>query len=231
MNLRPKSEISAIRRHLDSLKQAPWLGPARGWWPDSLFHCTDIRNVVNVLKTGELLSRVQANKTGQMQVDVAAPEIIEQTDAEWQDYVRLYFRPRTPTQYRNEGFRPKGQWALNSHCPVPVYLLFRAHNVLSRADCLFTDGNVASGTIPMTNIDDLRQIPFEIVYHDSWFEQGHRQTIVYHRNAEVLIPERLELGAVWAIVCRSQAEYETLIYLLPPSVRVTKVGEQDPSST
>ena len=225
MNLRPKAEISAIRRHLDSLKQAPWLGPARGWWPDSLFHCTDIRNVVNVLKTGELLSRVQANKTGQMQVDVAAPEIIGQTDAEWQDYVRLYFRPRTPTQYRNEGFRPKGQWALHSHCPVPVYLLFRAHNVLSRADCLFTDGNVASGTIPMTNIDDLRQIPFEIVYHDSWFGPNDRSTIVYHRNAEVLIPERLELGAVWAIVCRSQAEYDTLVYLLPPSVRVRWVSK------
>ena len=225
MKLRPKSEISAIRRHLESLKQASWLGPARSWWPDYLFHCTDVRNVVNVLKAGELLSRIQASKTGQLQVDIAAPNIIGQTETEWQDYVRLYFRPRTPTQYRNEGFRPTGQWEYNAHCPVPVYLLFKADEVLSKTDCLFTDGNVAAGTTPMATIDELRQIPFNLVYHDSWFEPNDRSTIVYHRNAEVLVPQRLRLGAVRAIVCRSQAEYETLMYLLPPSAHARWVGK------
>ena len=77
----------------------------------------------------------------------------------------------------------------------------------------------------MTNIDDLRRIPFEKVYHDSSFPPNERSSIVYHRNAEVLIPERLELGAVWAIVCRSQAEYETLIYLLPPRIRARWVNK------
>ena len=139
--------------------------------------------------------------------------------------MRLYFRPRTPTQYRNEGFRPTGQWEYNAHCPVPVYLLFKADEVLSKTDCLFTDGNVAAGTTPMATIDELRQIPFNLVYHDSWVDQHNRSTIVYHRNAEVLVSQRLGLGAVRAIVCRSQAEYDTLVYLLPPSVRVRWVSK------
>ena len=224
MSLRPRSEITAIRKHIDSLKQAIWLGPARSWWPDYLFHCTDIQNIVSVLKTGELLSRVQANKTGQLQIDIAAPDIIEQTNAAWQDYVRLYFRPRTPTQFRNEGFRPMKQREYNSHCPVPVYLLFNAHEVLSQADSIFTDGNVAANATPMSTIKELQQVPFQLIYHDSSFEPRDRSTIVYHRNAEVLVPQRLGLGALRAIVCRSQAEYDTLMHLLPPSALAKWVG-------
>ena len=220
---------SEVKSHLSSLKQESWLGSARRWWPDYLFHCTDIRNVVNILNSGELLSRIQARATGQLQVDIAAPDIIDQTSAKWQDYVRLYFRPRTPTQYNNEGFRPKGQWDRDAHCPVPVYLLFDAVSVLSRAECLFTDGNVAASAVPMDSVHQLRQVPFHWVYHDTWFPPSDRSDIVYHRNAEVLVPRRLDLGAVRWVFCRSQAEYETLLHLLPAGTRtrcVKKIGVQ-----
>ena len=141
---RPKAELSKLRDHIDRLKDATWIGPARRWWPRYLFHCTDILNVVNVVKSGELLSREQAKQSGNLRVDIAGPDIIDHTDAEWQDYVRLYFRPRTPTQYRNEGFRPVSALELGAHCPVPVYLLFDAYQVLSRQDSLFTEGNLDS---------------------------------------------------------------------------------------
>ena len=39
---------------------------------------------------------------------------------------------------------------------------------------------------------------------------------MFHRNAEVLIPQRLGLRNVRHVLCRSQAEYETLRNLLPP---------------
>ena len=218
MSLRPKAEISEIREHLAALKSAAWLGTARRWWPDYLFHCTDVRNVVSILNSGALLSRVQAEQYGSLRVDIAAPEIIAHTDARLRDYVRLYFRPRTPAQYNNEGFKPKGQWRYNSHCPVPVYLLFDAFAVLSRADSVFTDGNAAAARVsPNSSAEYLRQIPFELVYHDSpIYSSDRNQNIVYHRNAEVLVPQRLGLESLRWIVCRSQAEYETLLYLLPP---------------
>ena len=229
MSRRPAREVSQIKRHLEQLKREPWLGTARRWWPNRLFHCTDLQNVVSILKSGELLSRTQVQAAGQLQVDIAAPAIIDQTSDKWLDFVRLYFRPRTPTQYNNEGFRPKKQWKRNAHCPIPVYLLFDAMEVLSKAECLFTDGNIAAGAVPMYSVRQLGNIPFKLVYHDTWFDPTARSTIVYHRNAEVLIPGRLDLGAVRLICCRSQAEYETLLHLLPPGTRsrwVDKIGVQ-----
>ena len=213
---RPNAELSRLREHIDGLPSASWIDSAREWWPRYLFHCTDVLNVVNILKSGELLSRAQAQGSGSLRVDIAAPDIIDNTDAEWQDYVRLYFRPRTPTQYRNEGLRPVSRVELGAHCPVPVYLLFDAYEVLSRQDSLFTEGNLAAGTEPMRAIDDLNRMPFELIYHDARFEPQEGRTIVFHRNAEVLIPQRLGLRNVRRVLCRSQAEYETLRNLLPP---------------
>ena len=216
---RSKAEVTALRSHIDSLSSTAWIDPARSWWPRHLFHCTDILNVVNILKAGELLSRIRAKRSDILAKDIAAPAIIDATSEEMQDYVRLYFRPRTPTQYNNEGFRPIDSIRLGAHCPVPIYLLFDSIAVLSRQDCLFTDGNVASGATPMKTIDELVAMPFQHIYHDRRFDPAYRPKIVYHRNAEVLIPQRLDLRAVQNIFCRSQAEYETLLNLLPTAAR------------
>ena len=224
---RSSSELAKLRKHIEGLQEAPWIGLSRKWWPRYVFHCTDIRNVANILRSGQLLSRVQARQTESLRTDIAAPDIIALTNKKWQDYVRLYFRPRTPTQYRNEGFRAIKERKLDSHCPVPVYLLFDAFSVLARQDSLFTDGNLASNTIPQERIDELSDMPFRQIYHDSWFEEHERQNIVYRRNAEVLIPQRLTLTSVQQIICRSQAEYETLLNLLPSETRgrwVKKIG-------
>ena len=220
MRPRANAETDRVREHINALLDAPWLGKTRRWWPRFLFHSTDIRNIVNILKGGELLSRVQAQASHQLEVDIAAPGIIARTALEWQDCVRLYFRPRTPTQVQNEGFKPRGRWGMNSHCPVPVYLLFDSIMVLSRADSLFTDGNAAaSGVRPSANVDDLREIPFQRVYHNERFEPNERDEIARHRNAEVLVPQRLGLEGLRAIICRNQAEYETLLHLLPSGIR------------
>lgn len=220
MTLRPEGEINALRQHIEALRLAPWIGPARQWWPAYLFHCTDVLNVVNILRQGEILSRTQVAATGQLQRDIASPEVIEHTAPQWQDYVRLYFRPRTPTQYRNEGFRPQARLELGSHCPVPVYLIFDALSVLSRADSLFTDGNLgAAGATPKGEVESLKQIPFEQVYHVGPFNSAFPNSIVYHRNAEVLAPKQMSLDSLRHISCRSGAEYETLLHLLPPGTR------------
>ena len=215
---RPKAELAKLRDHIDQLKNATWIDPARSWWPRYLFHCTELLNVASILKSGKLLSRTEAERAGRLPVDIAAPDIIERTDAEWHDYVRLYFRPRTPTQYRNEGFRPASRVELGAHCPVPVYLLFSAYQVLGRRDSLFTEGNLATGVQPGRTIGQLGEMPFELIYHDTRFEPQDRSTIVFHRNAEVLIPQRLSLSNVRHILCRSQAEYETLRNLLPSRI-------------
>ena len=228
MTLRTEADIAAIRHHIDELRKAPWIGRARQWWPACLFHCTDIANVVSILRQGEIVSRSQIASAGHLPTDIASRDVIEGTNPEWLDYVRLYFRPRTPTQYNNEGFRPSGRWALNSHCPVPIYLVFDALAVLSHMDSRFSDGNLGSS---YANIDGdvsfLNRIPFDLVYHDTWFDPSERDQIVHRRNAEVMVPQRMGLDSLRYIGCRSDAEYKTLLHLLPPgsfSRWVDKVG-------
>src|SRR5665213_3437916 len=98
-----KQDASRIRDHLAALrKQYP---PTRNWWPTFLFHFTDIQNAVGILTDGKLLARSK----GAITTDIASKQVIDHTDSEWKDYVRFYLRPRTPTQYKNEGFRPEDQ--------------------------------------------------------------------------------------------------------------------------
>ena len=228
MTLRPEVDLSIIRQHIDELKAKPWLGPSRQWWPNCLFHCTDITNVVSILHQGEIVSRSQIAITAKESADIASPEIIARTDPKWQDYVRLYFRPKTPTQFHNEGFRPIGQRSRNSHCPVPVYLIFNALEVLSRADSCFSDGNLGSSyTRVHRDVSFLQQIPFESVYHNTRFDRSDRDQIVHHRHAEVLVSQRMGLEDLWLIVCRSDPEYRTLLHLLSPETRsrwVSRIG-------
>lgn len=219
MSVPRKKDSDRIKSHISSLKQEPWLGPARSWWPDYLFRFEDIRSVANILNSGILLSRAQAKSQGVMGMDCASANVIARTADQWKQYVRLYFRPRTPMQYDTEGFRPEGHFPLDAHCPAPVVMLFSSMEVLTRADTRFSDGNLAAGPAVGDDARFLETIPFKDVYHDRWLEEHEKRSIVFHRHAEVIVPDKLDLSPLKYVVCRTQAEFETLLLLLEPGAR------------
>jgi len=203
---------------MDSLKAKDWLGSARAWWPDYLFRIDNITSAASILNDGKLLSRKRASEMGKMISDSASPGVIAHTSDIWKDYVRLYFRPRTPTQYHSEGIRPSHQYGLGACCPVPVFILFNSREIMTRDGALFSTGNLASSNAEVG--DDakfLRRIPFEDVYHNDSFGEEARGRIVFHRHAEVIYPRQLDLDAVKGIYCRTSAERETLLALLTPT--------------
>ncbi|MBD3234105.1 MAG: DUF4433 domain-containing protein, partial [candidate division Zixibacteria bacterium] len=102
-----KSDRAEIAKFIDDLRKKPWLGKARSWWPKYVFHFTDVNNAIKIINDGCLHSRARMETKGGIPCDIASPDIIASTDVEYKNWVRFYFRPRTPTQYRNEGFRPK----------------------------------------------------------------------------------------------------------------------------
>ncbi|HVU49196.1 MAG TPA: DarT ssDNA thymidine ADP-ribosyltransferase family protein [Polyangia bacterium] len=214
-----KADAAQILDHLAALKTAPWLGPARAWWPDCLFRVDGMEATARILNSGALLSRATATAEGVLLSDAASPQVIAATSERWKNYVRLYFRPRTPTQFHSEGFRRTDEYGLGARCPAPVVMVFDSRQILVRSDALFSDGNLAANASTGGDAAFLRGIPFERVYHDSWFEQADRKTIVFNRHAEVIIPDRMSLDALRFIGCRSQAEYETLIFLLDITAR------------
>src|SRR5690348_3489356 len=71
-------------------------------WPKHLFRHEPLQNAVQVLKSGRLLSRHQAEAVEH--VDIAPPAIIHSRNNAHR-FGRLYFRPRTPTQFHIEGIR------------------------------------------------------------------------------------------------------------------------------
>jgi hypothetical protein len=208
-----------IRGHIQAWSAR--LGPL-SWWPRFVYHFTDVHNAVSILKAGYLYSRAEAERQCLMRVDNASPTIIEQTRPEHLEYARLYFRPRTPTQYRNEGIRPKGQRELGgAHCPIPVFLCFDALGVLRRDDVEFSNGNMGSAWASHSGERDFFfSIPFNLVFHHGWFTPDERDTVIFHRNAEVLVPGSLPLESTLKFVaCRSVAERQTLLHLLPADLR------------
>ena len=219
MNITRKPDSKKIQAHLKGLKEKPWLGKARAWWPDYLFRFDNIDAAARILNCGRLLSRAAAVASGFMTADCASPQVIASTPPRWKQFVRLYFRPRTPTQYDSEGFRPRGSYTLGAHCPAPVVMLFDAPDILTRADTKFSEGNLAADAATGDDAAFLMRIPFEKVYHDVWFDPSERGPIIFHRHAEIIVPDELELSPLRFVGCRTQAEYETLLHLLEPEAR------------
>lgn len=214
-----KQDSDEIKRHIDELKAQTWLGPAQAWWPNCLFRVEPVEAAASILEDGQFLSRAGAIKAGKQKFDSASPAIISGTDDQWKEYVRLYFRPRSPTQFSSEGFRRAENYGYGSCCPMPIVLVLDAAEILTRAGTSYSNGNLAANAETGSDASFLRKIPFQHVYHDSWFDPSVKGTIIFHRHAEVIIPDSLDLAPVRFIGCRTQAEYETFMHLLSPATR------------
>ncbi len=200
-----------------------WSGSLSGhsWWPKYVYFFTDLRKAVSILEKDCLLSRDQAESLGYLEVNGASQEIIRQTIEERRKFVRLYYRPRTPTQYRCEGIRPRNDRWQEAHCPVPVFFLFDAYDVMSQGNAQYSDGNMASPSARYGPREkDFNLIQFKKVFHHGRYNPTVEGNIKFHRHAELLIPEKLVLqDYLKYIACRSHAERQSLIYLLPPSLQ------------
>jgi hypothetical protein len=215
-----KKDAEGFRQKLESLKQEPWLGTARSWWTDFLFHYTNITNMVKILSSGKLLSRGEALAQGIEFADSASSEIIQHTSPLLRKHVRFYFRPRTPAFYQIEGIKPKSNSSrqrYSAHCPVPVYLLFDATELLAMSESKFSNGNLAHHDARrFSDAESFDPLPFQLIYHDSeLLDETMKRQVIFHRQAEVIIPKEVSLTHLKRIWCRSEAEYETLRYLLP----------------
>lgn len=206
-----------VEAHIDSWEDRLSKGnrPYRRNWPSRLFRHEPLENAIDVLQSGQLLSRRDAQ--GQIKCDIAPEEIINATDAA-HAFARLYFRPKTPTQYRIEGIRKPDEVYQGRHATVLVMMVFDARGILTDSATRFSDGNMQS---PITYVGST-DAEFEALHFDHIFHEGAYDTsslvgddIRRRRCAEVLLasPHPLE-NSLQAILCRSSAERATLLHLL-----------------
>lgn len=184
----------------------------RKWLP-YLYHHTDLTNVVGILRHDVLYGREDALAMGLLSQDAANHEIIEQTIDQVRGCARLYFRPKSPTLFSIEGFRPLNSRPAGApHCPVPIVLCFRAANILARSDVVFTSVNAATPTPLLAGVNSYLELPWnDILHSSSLFNDHNKRLIILSRHAEVLVPSPMPVSKYLAgLYCRSEAEYETL---------------------
>lgn len=218
-----KEILDFLEQMAERLKETP-----KGSWPYFLFHFTDLVNAANILNMGFLYSRNKIEKSLEHHRDIASQSIIKSTKSWVKDCVRLYFRPKTPTQYQNEGIRPLDKIKLEAHCPVPIIFIFDSREILTSQNTFFSNGNLAARDVEIGNSAAfLKSLPFEKIYHDEVLNEQEKRQVIFHRHAEIIIPNQLNLDSLRFIRCRSEAEFQTLINLLSPKSKqkwLSKIG-------
>ena len=215
-----KPDAEEIIAHMSELASSPKLDGARKWWPNWIFRSDHVENTAKILNSGKLLSRHAAESQGLIEKDAASPRHIATLTPDQRRYVRLYFRPQTPTQHANEGIRPRSGYQYGAHMPVPVYLVFSA-SLLAEKGVRFTRGRLERDTEIGDSAEFLRETEFSDIYHvGSVGTRGgpnRRSHVINARNAEVLVMDELPLDRLRHIVCRSAPERDTLLTLLKPA--------------
>lgn len=194
---------------------ANWQGKFANYkkkWPKFLFHHANVENAIGILKQGALLSRNDA-EAGKVLVNDIAPDEIVNNRNDAHAYSRLYFRPRTPTQFHIEGIRKPANYFLGKHAGFLVMLAFDAESVLTMPDTRFSTCNMQSPTSQILDGDDgFDLLDFSGIFHD---EANPSDDEKRKRCAEVLAKSPLDVNAnLSAIVVRTDADMATLKYLL-----------------
>lgn len=186
------------------------------WWPAFIYHFTDIQNAVSILKDGRILCRADAEGQHKMCNENASKAVIDMTDPDVTAYARFYFRPKTPTQYHNEGYKHPNarRFIEGANIPVPIFFLFDTIEMLNTDGVVFsTESQAGHGTDWHAGPDNFGKLAFSEIYNDGPMqniehEKKVRQAeIAYHGSFE--IKNRLKF-----ILCRSEPERITLLSLL-----------------
>jgi hypothetical protein len=192
--------------------------PHRRHWPSRLFHHSPLENAVRILLEGVIRSRRDPGNA--LPRNIAGRGVIDIRD-DAHNFVRFYFRPKTPTQFHIEGIRkPEECEEFGFQAPILIMLIFGAREILTKEGTMFSAENMQRrNTVPGENFEFFSSIPFDKVYHEGFQNWDHAVTA--HRCAEVLARSPIELHPYlqW-IYCRSEAERQTLIYKLGPAAEM-----------
>ena len=200
-------------------KQRNMLPKSRSWWPKYFYHFTDIKNALGIIDKGWIFGRQMAIENNLMQTDNASNSVISLSANGIKQYARLYFRPKTPTQFHNEGYKPQDvrKSYINANCPIPVFFFLDAEKVLNMEGTKFSEVSCAgkSDLELLYGEKSFSELPFDKIFHEGYLDEKNKYDIIKHRHAEVVrlggIPIK---DCLKGIVCRSVAEKQTLLYIL-----------------
>ncbi len=183
------------------------------WWATHAFHFTALENAISILKSGVLYSRIKAEQNSLMHSENASRAVISMTDFEVLSYVRFYFRPLTPTQYHNEGYKhPQLRYdSQGANISVPVFFVFRLNSLLSDNKTVFSCKSKAGHNDEvLAGVEEFAGLNFEQIYASSYMTNSEEEK--KYRQAEILYPDAYKIDdSLEVILCRSEVERNTLL--------------------
>lgn len=150
-----------------------------------------------------------------MKNDNASIQVINMTEAATTAYVRFYFRPLTPTQYYNEGFKHsllRYDGDVNANVPVPVFFLFDLETLLNMPETCFSGISMAGhGTKISKGIEEFAALNFSGIYSIGAASRDTQKC----RHAEIMYPTAFKIdNALRFVLCRNEIEKSTLLNIL-----------------
>lgn len=199
------------------------LHPSISWWPRFFYHFTDINNAIGIIDKGWIYGRNEAAQNHLMCNDNASKSVIDVTSNFVKDYGRLYFRPLTPTQYHNEGYKPEHirNYDINACCPVPIFFCLDAETILNMDDVEFVECGLAGNNHNplLKGAEAFSKLNYRKIYHNGPYDPTNEGDIKYYKHSEVVRHGGLPIErALRKVFCRSPAEKQTLLYLINKNV-------------
>lgn len=198
----------------DIIKRNCDLSPVK-WWPKFAYHHTDISNAISIIQSETLFSRLYAQEEQLMKNDNASFQVIDMTDSKAQSFVRFYFRPLTPTQYYNEGYKhPALRYDSdpNANVPVPIFFAFNLEKMLGDPNVMFSEtGQAGHGAVMQSGEESFKALPFDKIYSDGPADDK----VIKYWQAELLYPTSYKItDSLEAILCRNEFEQSMLLSML-----------------
>ena len=186
---------------------------------EGLFHMTDIMNLKKIIHDEKLYSRLHPKN--QSVIDSANPHVIQHTNDKYKQFVRFYYKEKTPTYYNMEGIlKEKTQ----GHIPIPCLLIFNL-DITKLQPSRLANGNVSS---VYTKVRDthlsildgyIYDMPWDRILGRGYYENEDYAEETRVRNAEFLIKDEVSLHMVDKIIFRSGCELEYAKKICPDLAR------------
>lgn len=182
-------------------------------WKGYIYHFTHVENAVSIIQNEKLQGRNYCNDFK----DSAGATLIGRTVNDVKDFARFYFRPKTPTQWHNEGLG-KRRGNIYALCPVPIFFRLNLNRVLQThgSRCAVSNGNLAAGSSHYGNSSSfVKHFDFDHVY--STIQVG-QETFMRASQQEFIVHECLDFTKLTlediTIVCRTEQDRQTLLHLI-----------------
>ncbi len=162
----------------------------------TVYHMTHIESLSAILAEDALLSKSETHQRKLQVQDISFSDIQVRrqqktvNNLSLQDYVPLYFGPKTPMVSANSFQNEK-----------IIFLLFNLM-ILRTPRCVISDGNAASDKTAFrifSGIDDLDFLDAQAIQTTRYGQYRTDNEIRRKKQAELLIPHRLPLQQLWRI--------------------------------